>query len=140
MTCSPAGGLPLGFVITSSESEQTLTKAFEMLRNVLPDNAFYKKGKNKGPVIFMTDDADGEINALKTVWPEAKLLLCVWHVLNAVWRWLWQAKHGITMKYRRILFKRYKSILYAKTEMDYFVKKEELLSDDTCLKYPNFID
>ena len=45
-----------------------------MLRNVLPDNAFYKKGKNKGPVIFMTD---GEINALKTVWPEAKLLLCV---------------------------------------------------------------
>ena len=24
--------------------------------------------------------------------------------------------------------------------MDYFVKKDELLSDDTCLKYPNFID
>ena len=102
MTCSPAGGLPLGFVITSSESEQTLTKAFEMLRNVLPDNAFYKKGKNKGPVIFMTD---GEINALKTVQPEAKLLLCVWHDLNAMWRWLWQAKHGITMKYRQFYLK-----------------------------------
>ena len=36
MTCSPAGGLPLGFVITNSESEKSLKKAFEMLKTVLP--------------------------------------------------------------------------------------------------------
>ena len=31
-------------------------------------------------------------------------------------------------------------LFYAKTEKDYFVKKEELLLDDTCLKCPNLID
>ena len=44
------------------------------------------------------------------------------------------------MKDRPILFRKYKSILYAKTETDYFAKKEELFLDDTCLKYPNFIN
>jgi hypothetical protein len=54
----------------------------------MPHDAFYKRGENKGPVLFMTDDADAEINALRAVWPDAELLLCVWHVLNAVWRWM----------------------------------------------------
>ena len=74
MTCSPAGGLPLGFVITPSESEDILRASFEALKEVLPEEAFNKRGKDKGPVIFMTDDADAEINALHAVWPDAKLL------------------------------------------------------------------
>ena len=95
MTCSPAGGLPLGFVITRSESETVLKAAFRKLKDVLPDDAFYKRGKERGPSLFMTDDADAEINALHDVWPDAKLLLCAWHVLNAVWRWLWDSNHQI---------------------------------------------
>ena len=91
MTCSPAGGLPLGFIITNSESEKTLKLSFEKLKKVLPKDAFFKRGKDKGPVSFMTD----EINALKATWPEAKLLICVWHVLNAVCRWLWDGNHKI---------------------------------------------
>ena len=105
MTCSPAGGIPLGFVITSSESKKSLKKSFEMLKTVLPENAFYKKGREKGPTIFMTDDADAEIDALKTVWPNAILLLCIWHVLNAVWRWLWLGRHKIHMDDRAHLLK-----------------------------------
>ena len=77
MTCSPAGGLPLGFVITRSESEDVLKAAFRKLKEVLPEDAFYKRGKERGPSLFMTDDADAEINALHDVWPEAKLLVCV---------------------------------------------------------------
>ena len=110
-----------------------------MLKQVLSDKAFYKRGKDKGPVIFMTDDADAEINALKTVWPESKLLLCVWHVLNAVWRWLWQGNHQIGKDDRPHLLKKFRSILYAKTEAEYDNKKEEFLLDPTCLKYPQYI-
>jgi hypothetical protein len=78
MTCSPAGGLPLGFIVTSSENEKTLTRAFEVFGNILPDDAFGKRGKQTGPVLFMTDDADSEINALKKSLARSKTLtLCV---------------------------------------------------------------
>ena len=36
-------------------------------------------------------------------------------------------KYSIAMKDRPTLLKKFKSILYAKTETDYFGKKEELL-------------
>lgn len=140
MTCSPAGGLPLGFIITSSENEKTLTEAFEMFKDVLPEDAFHKRGKENGPVLFMTDDADAEINALHTVWPEAKHLLCVWHVLNAVWRWLWKSDHNIMKDDRPYLLQKFRALLYAKSSSEYDKKKTELLSDKTFLKYPNFIN
>ena len=122
MTCSPAGGLPLGFVITRSESEDVLKAAFRKLKEVLPEDAFYKRGKERGPSLFMTDDADAEINALHDVWPEAKLLLCVWHVLNAVWRWLWDSNHQVKKDDRPHLLKKFRSLVYAKTEEEYFFK------------------
>ena len=78
MTCSPAGGLPLGFVVTGSESEKVLVFAFEKFKQLLPNYAFYNK--KTGPTLFMTDDAPAEINALRRVWPDAMLLLCTWHV------------------------------------------------------------
>ena len=140
MTCSPAGGLPLGFLITSSESEETLSRAFEMFKNILPDYAFGKRGKLKGPILFMTDDADAEINALKKVWPESKRLLCVWHVLNAVWRWLWSADHQIKKDDRPYLLKKFRSTLYAQRKDVYETCKADFLSDEVCLKYPNFVE
>ena len=139
MTCSPAGGLPLGFVVTSSENEKTLTRAFEVFKNILPDDAFGKRGKQNGPVLFMTDDADAEINALKQVWPEARLLLCVWHVLNAVWRWLWKSDHQIKKDDRPHLLKQFRALLYADTSDAYEKVKSALLSDKICKIYPNFI-
>ena len=73
-------------------------------------------GGNKGPV--MTDDADAEINALR-----AKLLLCVWHVRNAVWRWLWEGIHQIKKEDRPHLLKKFRSILDAKSETEYSIRK-----------------
>ena len=87
----------------------------------------------------MTDDADAEINALKKVWPDAKLLLCVWHVLNAVWRWLWEGSHQIKKDDRPHLLKKFRSLLYAQTQKEYDIKLQDLLSDDICLHYPKYI-
>ena len=139
MTCSPAGGLPLGFIISSSESEKTLKQAFDKFKQILPDDAFFKRGKDKGPALFMTDDADAEINALHTIWPDATLLLCVWHVLNAVWRWLWKSEHQIKKDDRPHLLVKFRDVLYANTESEYEIKKNDLLCDQINLKYPNFL-
>lgn len=40
-TSTPAGGVPLGCVVTSGESESTVTAALKKLKEVLPSNAFY---------------------------------------------------------------------------------------------------
>lgn len=45
-TSSSAGGISLGIVITSGESEAVLTEAFSLLNNVLPKRAFYGRGKD----------------------------------------------------------------------------------------------
>ena len=95
----------------------------------MPDDVFGKRGKQTGPVLFMTDDADSEINALKKVWPEAKLLLCVWHVLNAVWRWLWQSDHRIKKDDRPHLLTQFRALLYADTSDAYEKVKSTLLND-----------
>ena len=62
---SPAGGLPLGLIICSSESEEVLTAALTAFKEILPDNAFFKRGKDVGPSLFMTDDCESEINSIR---------------------------------------------------------------------------
>jgi len=38
------------------------------------------------PKIFVTDNAQAEINAIKNAWPESDPLLCIFHVCQEVWR------------------------------------------------------
>lgn len=70
------------------------------IRFVLLAEAFGGRGR-RGPVCVMTDDSRSERAALSAIWPEARLLLCTFHVLQAVWRWLLDAKHGINQHVRQ---------------------------------------
>ena len=65
LTCSPVGGLPLGYLVVSSEKESVLTLAFNLYKSLLPSYAFNNRGPEKGPQVILTDDADSEINALR---------------------------------------------------------------------------
>jgi len=57
---SVAGALPLGLIITSSESEPVITEGLKMLETILPSDAFYGRGPDKGPRVVMTDDSKRE--------------------------------------------------------------------------------
>ena len=61
-TSTPAGGVPLGCVVTSGESESTVTAALKKLKEVLPSNAFYGRG-DLGAKVILTDDSPPERNA-----------------------------------------------------------------------------
>ena len=89
LTPSPAGGLPMGAMITSRETKAQLKEGFTLYRDTLPENAFYKRGNMRGPSLFMTDDCSAEISALAEVWPESKQILCTFHLLQANWRWVY---------------------------------------------------
>ena len=77
---SPLGGLPVGVLITTSETEEVLRTGFRAWRDLLPENAFHGK---TSPTVIMTDDYTSERNALKDVFPNARHLLCTFHMLTS---------------------------------------------------------
>lgn len=56
MCPSPAGGLPLGTLITTHADEGTIAEALDLYKSLLPENAFYGRGKELGPKLIITDD------------------------------------------------------------------------------------
>lgn len=89
---SCVGALPLGIVLLYSESQESITNGLNLLKTILPKKSFYNSGY---PNIIITDNSTPEINALKNVFPSAKLLLCKFHVLQAVMRFMWDSKNGV---------------------------------------------
>jgi len=136
---TPAGAIPVGVLITSGESTSVLVAGFKALKKVLPTGSFYGKGES-GPDIFMTDDSATEKASLKQVFPKSKQLLCIFHFLQAMWRWLWNAKNGISDKLeRQILMQAVSSILYAETEDAMEDSYEKLVNGPYAEKYPKFL-
>lgn len=66
--------------------------------------------------MFITDDCEAERNALKEVWPEAKLLLCIFHYLQCWWKWLWDSKHGIADGDRQAIMLAIRNLVYIANE------------------------
>ena len=136
---SPIGALPLADIIVTREDFKTLQFAFELLKSVLPDNAFYGRGVDAGPHVIMTDDCEAEISALAGAWPGSVLLLCHFHVLQAMWTWLWNSKNEIASTDRQHLITLFRAVLYAETRADLSERLEELYADEIVNKYPLFI-
>ena len=135
---SPVGSLPLADIVVTREDTNTIKFAFELLKSVLPDGAFYGRGAIMGPHCIMTDDCDAERLALAGTWPAAVLLLCVFHVLQAMWTWLWDAKHQIENHDRQTLLIMFRYVLYSETEWELSGRLEELYADVTVNKYSTF--
>ncbi|GBN38811.1 hypothetical protein AVEN_173369-1 [Araneus ventricosus] len=91
------------------ETENSYTVGFNLLKETLK-SSFNGKGH---PSIFLTDKFSAEINALKNVWPQSTNLLCIFHVAQAVWRWLWEAKNSIPKDHRQVLMHIFQKIMYA---------------------------
>ena len=70
----------------------------------------------------MTDDCRAERSALKNVWPESTLLLCQFHILQALWRWLQSDSETKSDKQR--IINNFKKIMYSKCkkELDQEIK------------------
>ena len=73
---------------------------------------------------MMTDNCSELHNALRNVWPEAKLTFCVFHLLQQVWRWLNEKKHGIQVVDRAPLSSLFKQVVYAESVQEMEEKYE----------------
>lgn len=131
-----SGGIPLGCIIHQLQTQENYTLGFAQLKSVLGPTAFRGRGE---PLVIMTDDSSAERNALKSVFPHSNLLLCIFHVLKAMWRWLWDSKHDIANQDRKHLMKLFRSIAYADNEENLVEMVDILMkTDQTSVKYPRF--
>ena len=125
--------------IVSREDEITLKASFDLYKSLLPTGAFFGCGPNVGPKIAMTDDCQAEQNALSSTWESMKLLLRVFHLLQALWRWEWNSDHKIDKCDRPSLFRLFKALLYARNQDEYQEAEKRLFEDETSAKYPQYV-
>ena len=112
-TSCAMGALPIALFVTSDEFEVTLERAINLLKTLFPPHAFFGRGSQIGPMVFMTNDSSSERNTLERCWPQGIRLLCTFHILQAFWRWLYDSKHHINKEDRTKIMKKMKEILYA---------------------------
>ena len=135
LTHCSAGGVPIAVLITSSESTDTLACALDLLKSILPEGSFGSRGF---PAVWMTDDCDSLRSALSHSFEQSDLYLCVFHILQAIWRWLMDGHHGIHQSRRQDLYRKAKSLLYATDEMhmhEIFTTLEEECEYDHYIQY-----
>ncbi|ROJ26343.1 hypothetical protein DPX16_12505 [Anabarilius grahami] len=138
LTHTCAGGLPLGIVKTQSEDERTISEGLELFKSLLTKDAFGGRGE-AGPCVFLTDDSKAEKGAIAQVFPEATQLLCIFHLLQAVWRWLWNKEHKVEMKDRQTLFSIVKDMLYAREMSTVELLYQQALNNPLTTRYKKFL-
>ena len=121
-------------ILASDEKELTLIKALKMLHDIFPERAFYG---NAGPSVIMTDNCDELRNALKKRFPNSCLLLCIFHMLQQVWRWLYDRLHNIRADDRAEITKKFCQILYCETEAELQKMCDQFLNSNLIKKYGN---
>ena len=84
----------------------------------------------------MTDNCDDKRSALQFVWPSAKQLLCTFHILQQVWRWLHDKNHQIQQSSIPSILNIFKHAVHAESE-EVFESCYEELVNDTCENYGN---
>ena len=99
LTHSSAGGLPLGVFLTYSESKSAITTGIELLKSILPDSSFFGR-EALGPQVVITDDCLALRQAIHTVYRQTRLIPCIFHILQAMWHWLWDGHNGISKQDR----------------------------------------
>ena len=104
-----------------------------MLQRELGGSGFFGRLQ---PDCVVTDDSEAERAALRQIWPNAKQFLCVFHVLQAAWRWLWLAKHKIPLQHRKPLILILKSLVYSQSREAFDQTWNDFLDSDLSQQYP----
>lgn len=75
----------------------------------------------------------------RSVWPKATHLLCQWHCLQAIWRWLWNGTHNISKPDRPILMKMLRNLVYSMSLEELQKAETEFFENEITNKYPKFM-
>ena len=75
--------------------------------------------------MYFTVDSLAEQNSIKSTFPESRSKLCLFHVAQAVWRWLWNSVNKVALGDRKALMQEFQSIMRSSLEQAEHTYKEE---------------
>ncbi|XP_033117849.1 uncharacterized protein LOC117117603 [Anneissia japonica] len=139
LTHSSVGGLPVGVFITTSENEQTITAGIELLKSIFPEDSFHGNG-DCGPEVLITDDCLALTQAFGAVYPQTSQLLSVFHLLQGMWRWLWNNHNGIKEYDRPHLLDLLKGLVFSESVSELEERYRAIGRDGSAVKYRKFLD
>ena len=123
----------IGIIIISDDQEETLTKVFALLKTIVPDDSFYNCSSRYS--VIMTDNHDKLHQGLSYNWPDATLVLCTFHILQQVWRWLYESCHRKARNDRIMIMKLSLKLVYSKDMKDYVSAYTVLFEPNITNKY-----
>ena len=87
------------------------------------------------------DELASQREALRNVWPNARLLLCLFHYLQRWWKWLWEGKQGIDKDDRKEIMQFVRKLVYTKEITDLSTLLSEEIKDPSSIiaKYSNVL-
>lgn len=129
--------MPEGLLITFSESEEVITAALKLWKEIIPTKAFFGRGS---PKLIMTDDSPAERNSLRANFPEAILLLCIFHVLQAMWRYIWDSTHKVPFEDKPYIYFLFRQLLYAPSVEEFHKLHKETMEDEKLKQYGLVLD
>ena len=88
----------------------------------------------------MTDNCSELRDALNTVWPNFNTLLCRFHIMQQVWKWLCEKKNNISANDRTSIILIFKQLVYEVSEDEFQVQYDECQDNDIVKIYPKLVD
>lgn len=71
------------------------------------------------------------------IWPSSRMLLCIFHIVQQLWRWLHNKSHHISQADRPYILSLFKKALYSDSKELFEVSYSEMLNDGRCKHYAN---
>ncbi len=136
MVDSHVGALPFGFFITSYRSANLLEHTFNALAEIKPTNAF---STPSFPLVVITGVDQAEHTAVTKCFHSVKAYIGTFHLLRAVWCFIWDPENDIALDDRSQLFMLFKDVVLSQSEEQLnnliWICKESATSK----KYPHFL-
>ena len=126
---TPMGGMPVGMIVSEKEDADSIICGLELYKSICPDGAFYGK---KSPSVIITDDSQSIRKALSMAYPSSVLLLCLFHVCQAMWRWLTRSSCSVQAESRQVLMRLFTRVIFSTTHPQYISNLSDL---EGCSEY-----
>lgn len=136
-TSHKTGGLPLASAIHTEQNESNYTLVFAAIKEAIENNEVNKQFE---PDIVMSDDSTAERNALRTIFPNSRLLLCAFHVCQAFWRWLCVTDHKVDIMKRQSIMIRFRNVLFTTDPEEATKLYDRLTGDEYVKKIPTLLN
>ena len=139
LTHNSVAAFPVCIIITRDETTITLIQALDMIKTYIPKSTFNNNGPSHGPMVVMTDNRCDLQEVFSRFWPCTTLLLCTFHMMQQVWRWLFERFHGINHDDKHKIMVLFKKVVYCTGKSGMEDLFEEMLNSEEVTKYNNLI-